>query len=214
MDAIRQALAEVQVSFFGFSYGSELGATWATLFPPTVRAAVLDGAADPDADTFEQTRQQWVGFEAALDTFLDAVQRRCVVSVPQRWRCRVGLRCAARPTRRRSAGGSFRTSRREPQRGGHRRGAGAVLRRASGRSLERSLDDAAAGDGTGLMQLQDAYFQRRADGTYSNLLESFQAITCADDPERPTVEEEDAQAAGATCRSSAYLPVHDRVVQL
>ena len=47
MDAIRQALGEDQISYFGFSYGSELGATWATMFPDTVRAAVLDGAADP-----------------------------------------------------------------------------------------------------------------------------------------------------------------------
>ena len=49
MDAIRQALGEDTISYFGFSYGSELGAVWATLFPDTVRAAVLDGAADPDA---------------------------------------------------------------------------------------------------------------------------------------------------------------------
>ena len=47
IDSIRQALGEDEISYFGFSYGSELGATWATLFPDTVRAAVLDGAADP-----------------------------------------------------------------------------------------------------------------------------------------------------------------------
>ena len=45
--------ARTQISYFGFSYGSELGATWATLFPETVRAAVLDGAADPNADPLE-----------------------------------------------------------------------------------------------------------------------------------------------------------------
>ena len=53
MDAIRRALGEDEISFFGFSYGSELGGTWATLFPDTVRAAVLDGAADPTADELE-----------------------------------------------------------------------------------------------------------------------------------------------------------------
>lgn len=58
MDAIRQALGESQVSYFGFSYGSELGAAWATLFPSTVRAAVFDGAADPHADATESTLQQ------------------------------------------------------------------------------------------------------------------------------------------------------------
>ena len=61
MDALRQALDEEQASYFGFSYGSELGATWATLYPTTVRAAVLDGAADPNADSLESTGSSgWV----------------------------------------------------------------------------------------------------------------------------------------------------------
>ena len=75
MDAIRQALGEDEISYFGFSYGSELGATWATLFPETVRAAVLDGASDPNADGIEGSLQQVAGFEATLTTYLAAVQR-------------------------------------------------------------------------------------------------------------------------------------------
>ena len=41
--------------------------TWATLFPETVRAAVLDGAADPNADPLESSLQQTAGFEAHAD---------------------------------------------------------------------------------------------------------------------------------------------------
>ena len=70
MDTIRRALGEDEISYFGFSYGSELGGTWATLFPDTVRAAVLDGAADPNADELEGSLQQTAGFEATLATFL------------------------------------------------------------------------------------------------------------------------------------------------
>jgi pimeloyl-ACP methyl ester carboxylesterase len=35
MDSIRRALGEDEITYFGFSYGSELGGTWATLFPDT-----------------------------------------------------------------------------------------------------------------------------------------------------------------------------------
>ena len=66
MDAIRQALGAEQVSYFGFSYGSELGGVWTTLFPTTVRAAVFDGATDPNSDPLRSTLQQGAGFEAAL----------------------------------------------------------------------------------------------------------------------------------------------------
>ena len=70
MDSIRKALGEDEISYFGFSYGSELGATWATMFPYTVRAAVLDGASDPNADALQFDLQQAKGFEDALTSYL------------------------------------------------------------------------------------------------------------------------------------------------
>ncbi|MDP4650070.1 MAG: alpha/beta hydrolase, partial [Ilumatobacteraceae bacterium] len=70
MDMIRRALGEDKISYFGFSYGSELGATWTTMFPETVRAAVLDGASDPNADDLVGTLQQNKGFEESIATFL------------------------------------------------------------------------------------------------------------------------------------------------
>ncbi len=71
MDSIRKALGEDTISYFGFSYGSELGATWATLFPDTVRAAVLDGAIDPERRRPRRRRSsQTIGFENSLTTFL------------------------------------------------------------------------------------------------------------------------------------------------
>ncbi len=100
MDAIRQALGVEQISYFGFSYGSELGGVWTTLFPSTVRAAVFDGASDPNADALERTLQQGAGFEAALDTFLAQCSAEQFVRVPQRRRRRRGVRSAhGRPRR-------------------------------------------------------------------------------------------------------------------
>src|SRR4051812_19064367 len=70
MDGIRAALGEAKISYLGFSYGSQLGATWATLYPDTVRAAVLDGAVDPTTSYLEQNLEQAAGFESTFDTFL------------------------------------------------------------------------------------------------------------------------------------------------
>lgn len=51
MDLVRRALGDEQASFYGASYGSVLGATWVSMFPDTVRAAVVDGVLDPVAWT-------------------------------------------------------------------------------------------------------------------------------------------------------------------
>ena len=57
LERIRDALGEDTISYMGFSYGSELGATYATLFPKHIRAMVLDGAIDPDLDGVETARR-------------------------------------------------------------------------------------------------------------------------------------------------------------
>lgn len=47
VDLLRRALAVERIDFMGFSYGTVLGWTYATLFPGRVRALVLDGPVDP-----------------------------------------------------------------------------------------------------------------------------------------------------------------------
>ncbi len=192
LDAIRQALGEEQISYFGFSYGSELGGVWATMFPATVRAGVFDGASDPTAGSLERTVQQWVGFEAALNTFLAE--------------CSANSDCAFHNDGNAEAAFDALMLQLDasPIPGGEGRAlvnrdvaALAVVQSMySDRywpALERALEDAAAGDGAALLQLNDAYFQRNGDGSYGNLIESFQAISCIDDEARPSVEESDAE---------------------
>jgi pimeloyl-ACP methyl ester carboxylesterase len=70
MNAIRIALGEKKISYFGFSYGSTLGATWATLFPDTVQGAVFDAAAAPNTTSAERRLAQAAGFEKQLTAFL------------------------------------------------------------------------------------------------------------------------------------------------
>ncbi|MDQ6614014.1 MAG: alpha/beta hydrolase [Actinomycetota bacterium] len=75
IDLIRQALGEGQITYFGFSYGTFLGATYASLFPSNYRAMVLDGPIDANAyinDPMSDLRAQSTGFEQALGRFLQA----------------------------------------------------------------------------------------------------------------------------------------------
>jgi pimeloyl-ACP methyl ester carboxylesterase len=186
MDAIRQALGEDQISYFGFSYGSELGGTWATLFPETVRAAVLDGASDPNADRLQSSLQQIAGFEASVGRFLAA--------------CSANSTCAIH--NRGDAEGFFDRLMRDladspvtslpgrPRVGRNIATTAVIMAMYSERSwsaLERALLSAHNGDGSGLLALYDSYYQRRSDGTWGNELEAFQTISCADEPERASI---------------------------
>lgn len=75
MDLVRAALGDEQLSYLGFSYGTFLGATYASLFPGNYRAMVLDGAVDADEYINRPSaalRAQSVAFEVALGRFLDA----------------------------------------------------------------------------------------------------------------------------------------------
>ena len=50
LDALRRALGDDRLSFWGISYGTVIGSTYAALFPGRVRALVLDGNVDPWID--------------------------------------------------------------------------------------------------------------------------------------------------------------------
>lgn len=78
MDAIRAALGEKQINFYGFSYGTYLGQVYATMFPKNLRRAVLDSNVDPrkvwyqanlDQDVaFERNIKIWFGWVAQYDS--------------------------------------------------------------------------------------------------------------------------------------------------
>jgi pimeloyl-ACP methyl ester carboxylesterase len=75
MDLVRNALGERQLNYFGFSYGTFLGATYASLFPRNYRAMVLDGAIDAEQYLNRPMRgleEQTAGFERALGRFFQA----------------------------------------------------------------------------------------------------------------------------------------------
>ena len=78
MNEIRRALGEEEISYLGFSYGSIIGVWYATLFPETVRAMVIDGADNPIDDIsdfdarLDSAREQITPIEDLLDQALGA----------------------------------------------------------------------------------------------------------------------------------------------
>jgi pimeloyl-ACP methyl ester carboxylesterase len=69
MDVVRAALGENQLNYLGYSYGTELGATYAERYPDRVRAMVLDGAVDPGSDPIGENIRQLAGFQTAFNDY-------------------------------------------------------------------------------------------------------------------------------------------------
>jgi pimeloyl-ACP methyl ester carboxylesterase len=77
MDFVREGLGERKLSYLGFSYGTFLGATYASLFPRNYRALALDGALDADRyinKPLLSLREQTAGFERSTGRFLAACE--------------------------------------------------------------------------------------------------------------------------------------------
>jgi pimeloyl-ACP methyl ester carboxylesterase len=47
LDLLRRAVGDARLTYLGFSYGTQLGSTYANLFPKNVRALVIDGVLNP-----------------------------------------------------------------------------------------------------------------------------------------------------------------------
>ncbi|MFF8938264.1 alpha/beta hydrolase [Streptomyces paradoxus] len=75
MDAIRQALGAKKINYFGYSYGTYLGAVYATFFPERVRRLVLDSVVDPTDVWYEANLNQDVAFNDRHRAFLAWVAR-------------------------------------------------------------------------------------------------------------------------------------------
>src|SRR5207302_8639779 len=67
LDLLRRAVGDRRLSYYGFSYGTFLGATYANLFPDRVGALVLDSNVEPRAYVDPELRANGGRF---LTTFL------------------------------------------------------------------------------------------------------------------------------------------------
>lgn len=180
MDVLRAALGDEKLTYLGYSYGTSLGSTYAEQFPDKVRALVLDGALDPTMTTVDQLVAQNKGFQQAFDAYAADCARRST--------CPLGTD-PARATQRFQE--LVRPLIRTPVPAGDGRELGypdamtgvtqALYLSDAWPLLSLGLSSVARGDGTLLMRLADAYYDRGPDGVYQNKLEAFQVINCMDD---------------------------------
>lgn len=70
LEAIRVALGDEKLTYLGYSYGTRIGALYAENYPDKVRAMILDGAVDPNADPVEANVRQAAAFQKAFDDYV------------------------------------------------------------------------------------------------------------------------------------------------
>ena len=186
MEAVRVAMRVPTINYLGFSYGTYLGALYADRYPRHIRAMVLDGAVDPAAPYNGGVVRQAVGFERALEAFLAWCRdnRDCRFA-------RGGDPTAAYNALMESLGaesdpGTVHGEKRDLGIGEAAIGVAAALYNGEGShgwvALGTARNDAARGDGSGLLALSDSYTGREKGGSYNNLTAAFYAIGCIDAP--------------------------------
>ncbi len=207
LDAIREAVGDEQLTYMGFSYGTSIGAVYATRFPDRVRALVLDGSTDPGSSVEEQAAVQATGFERALTRFVAA--------------CNSSPRCPLAP----DAAGRIDATRAaleiQPVQVADERGtrtlgpdqfdfglATALYDTSLWQSTAKAVAELQDGGAQKLLALVDRQTGRQPDGTYDNSSDAQVMVNCSDQNERL-----DPQAAtDAEARIVAAAPIFGRLL--
>ena len=209
MDILRSALGDAKLNYLGKSYGTQLGAVYAGLFPKLVGRFVLDGVLPPDLTTEEGAVGQAEGFERAAHAWAED----CVGSGD----CPIGdsesevmsglgdllKRLDVTPVPMRDGRESELTE------GWATLGvAQAMYDQGSWGALTDAIREVVTKDsGTQLMQIADQYARRDPSGRYTdNLLEAFYAISCLDTPGRPDAKFYEDIVAKASVKAPVFGP--------
>jgi pimeloyl-ACP methyl ester carboxylesterase len=187
MDGLRKAVGDGKLTYLGFSYGTFLGSTYASMFPNRYRALALDGPVDatnyvnhPSRNLLEQT----AGFERELGRFLQACARDQVACSgfggEDPWDAYDELieRADASPIPAPDYASDPR-----PITGDDIRGASfaELYAKFLWGDLAKALADAESGDGSGIRRMVDEdWFGRNEDGTFSPGTDRYFTITAAD----------------------------------
>ncbi len=185
LDRIRAALGDEKLNFLGFSYGTYLGATYATLFPDRVRALAFDAPTVLEPDLQGQLVGRAQAFDLGLARFADACSKdkTCAFHGGEPANdiaAKLDALVAKVRANALAAGGG--------------RALGIVdfhyamadgLRNGSATKLAADLAKAEAGDAAALLARADVVAGRKPDGVYDSTLVGLLAIGCLDQPLAP-----------------------------
>ncbi|WP_446034072.1 alpha/beta hydrolase [Streptomyces olivaceus] len=187
MDVLRAVLGDEKLNYVGASYGTFLGATYAGLFPERAGRLVLDGAMDPSLPARRLNLEQTQGFETAFQSFAKDCAGRSD--------CPLGGKGTTPDQAGRNLTSFFDDLDAKPLPAGDADGRrlteslattgviAAMYDEAAWQQLREALTSAMKKkDGAGLLVLSDSYYEREADGSYSNLMFANAAVNCLDLP--------------------------------
>jgi pimeloyl-ACP methyl ester carboxylesterase len=194
MDAVRAALGEDQINYLGYSYGTSLGQEYARLFPTRVRAMILDGVVDHEGDGIATARAQAKGFATAFENYLASCDddgcgfggQAAIDVVDEVIAAAEQEPIASASADRPATPGVVSLAM-----------AQALYSQQLWGTLSRALRDAQDGDGSGLVDLADAYLGREDDGSYASAFEVYFGVSCLDEswPQDPEAFFEAAEEA-------------------
>ena len=182
LDMLRAAVGERRLDYFGFSYGTFIGAEYANTYPTRVGRMVLDGAVDPAKTSFEESLANTRAFGDALKAYLASCIRSS--SCPFRGQTVdtaidtiADLLIALRESPLRATDG------REVNSVVMRTGINAALYdRGSWQYLTQAFTGVLKGDPDIAQALADSYVERGTKGYTGNLFEAIYAVNCLDKP--------------------------------
>ncbi|MEN3318114.1 MAG: hypothetical protein V7643_1515 [Mycobacterium sp.] len=193
LDAIRAGLGDDKLTYLGYSYGTRIGALYAEAYPDKVRAMILDGAVDPNADQIEEQIRQAAAFQKAFDNFA----ADCTNSPD----CPLGTDPAKAVDVYKSL---VEPLVKNPAKTKDPRGlsysdaiVGTILPLYSPslwRHLTQALSELKDGTGDTMLAMADLYMGRDAQGHYNNSTDVRVAVNCMDKPhitDRAKVVDED-----------------------
>jgi pimeloyl-ACP methyl ester carboxylesterase len=185
MDQIREAVGDSRMNYLGFSYGTELGAQYAHLFPSKIRVAVLDGAVDPLTDDIASFADQVQGFEDAFDQFAAWCRRHSPCSDlrnPREAVAEVADKAQLQPIPSSASGETRKATPAIVYTGV----LSALYSQSEWQELGQALIDARDGDAKLIFDLADRYNERYTGGHYTNIADANTTINCNDSKPGPT----------------------------